>query len=242
MSEQSFDLSRQMYERRQRRRDKVMLISLIELLTILTFVATAFALVSKQELDLSKNNAAYVAKLEARIRGLEEANRKLEQDNQRLRKENATLWEAYFGQPLPDDPVSRARMMGELQRRGFGVPLCSTPSGRLFLVYLNDRVDGVDSYSFIQGPWPVSEAGAVRLIPGVEELLGGESLTKDQVQAFASRVRAFGDAQRPACRYRILAQERHTNLALYKEQLSFLDKFFRTSRANEPVSAPTGTP
>lgn len=216
------------YEKRQRRRDKIVLISLVEMLTIITFISVGMAFVTQQDVDLTRNWRLELEQVQEQRdsvrRELTEARATIE----RQERELAILWDAYFGQPLPPNAELRREALEGMRARGFGMPTCEQPHGLLLRVETFIGSDGSESFR-ANGAWGADESAVAQAIPGVSALIAAGNVSRSDWAPLANQIEQYGEAQPIGCRYRILHDEQHDNLQQYKSQNRFLQSFFRVN-------------
>lgn len=221
------------HDRRQRRRDKVVLLSLVEMLTIITFISVGMAFVTQQDVDLTRDWRSELADAQERNHTLQQELTSAQETIARQERELAILWDAYYGQPLPSDAALRREMLERMRStQGFGMPACPSPDGLLLRVETYVGADGADTFRAFPS-WTPADAETAEAIPGVASLTHAAApLDRAQFSALAMQVRAHGEAQPFGCRFMVLLDEQHENLRLYKSEVRFLRAFFRV-RASE---------
>lgn len=235
-------------QRRQRRRDRLLMMTLIELLAIMVFVAMAYALASRNEAEISTD---WKAKYEASQRELADAKAsivELRAQVEEARAAAAALAQAYDGEPLPVNPdeawaevLERARTASQTQQQqaaaqqariaaaldgkgAFGVPRCPVPTWAMtVLLYADDTLQAIPA-------WRPGEVTSVEQMPAIAELVGAGRISRDRFSALSSQVNiqsgkfdgcVLGVTARPAERYF------HD---LYIRQVNQLDQWFAVKR------------
>jgi hypothetical protein len=222
-------IARQM---RQTRRDRVLMISLVEMLSILVFVAMAYAMVTNTErVDLNRQFKSEVLKLRSFLNDREEAIKKLTLERDKWRQEAEALHIEYTGTPIkttPDDvlPLPRPPSLGK--GAGDGRVRCAFPAERLFTIEMHAN----GFYRAIPA-WRSTEDAQARALPGVAAILAegktAEVRFAQLANAIAQQAPPEG-AKGEACRYVVTADDKLIDSKLeYKRQMEFLTKYFRTN-------------
>lgn len=235
-------------QRRQRRRDRMLMMTLIELLSIMVFVAMAYALASRDEAELSTDWKTQYQKSQAQ---LADANKKLAAVRRELelaRHAAAVLAEEYTGQPLPIDPdksweevqrilkeIAEKRRSGsqDQQRRtatalagggAFGLPTCITPAtAYTVMLYADETLQALPA-------WEARDQQTMTAMPGATALVSAGRVPRVKFAEFAKQANI--DAGRNgACMLRVTARPAEPYYHdVYMRQVNELARWFSVRR------------
>lgn len=207
-------------ERSKRRRDRVLMISIVELLTILVFVAMTYALVNETDASLRPNLERELREARARIEVLETENGKLQAERDMWRR-IALAARDLVGLPQNATPEEIER---EIRRRlgGSARGICASPSGTLIRVHLlaDGKLD-VEAGGGLRGaPWTPEETAEAHAIPGFEALIAEPAMTQARFLELAAPLNEQGVHRAPPCGYRAETLSEHDGRRLAFEQVN----------------------
>lgn len=214
-----------LYERRQRRRDKVMMITLVEVLTIFLFIMMAFALVAQSEVVMAHNLRQQLDALRVAHRELQLRLAMTERERDRYLRQRNMLLHMYNLDRFVDHNDQLDDFLNDPRRRSLTYPVCPAPTGFML------RIDLLPDGSFQARPaWPAAEQAAATSIPGVASLINAGPIGAVHFAQLAGVVRLAGERRPEACRFLVSAVAQHENLRLYLQQLPSVEQQFRTRR------------
>jgi hypothetical protein len=220
-------------EVQRRRRERVLMFLLVELLTILTFIAMGFAFVTQNELNIGRNYRDELAALEERHREVLAENRRLTEELEAVRRQLQQIIQALSIQRVIANPEEFERWLEEQRQRTLqALPVCENPAGPLL------------AFEFL----PNGDFRAVRAAatgegaPDVGPILSQGAMSRSTLGEFARPLSDFGRDQRNPCRYRATAVARHENLRLYLRQMTTLRGYFYVRELGVAADMPVAPP
>ncbi len=204
-------------EVQRRRRERVLMFLLVELLTILTFIAMGFAFVTQNELNIGRNYRDELAALEQRHREVLAENRRLTEELEAVKRQLQQIIQALSIQRVIANPEEFERWLEEQRQRSLqALPVCETPTGPLLALELLPNGD------FRAVPAAALGEGTPNLGP----ILAQGAMGRATFIEYARPLSDFGREHRDPCRYRATALARHENLRLYLQQVTTLRAYF----------------
>jgi hypothetical protein len=238
------------------RKERVQTTMLIELLSLLIFLAIAFAFVSKEEsertnpwkekydriaMELQHRKAEIaklsrdLAKIRAQVRFLEEANRLLRASvdgplaaNDKRIMLTAVQLESLNARLINSEALLQERQIenGQLRARLDGKGGTDLPRCAVAPGYLY-KIEVSGADAYrVTANWPATAAEAVAKVTGAKALGQGRSLSRPQFEQLAAQVSHWGKTQSPQCGFTAVVIESHGNLTLYKIQQRTVGKYF----------------
>ena len=235
-------------QRRQRRRDRMLMMTLIELLSIMVFVAMAYALASRDEAELSTDWKSQFKQAQAQLADAQKQILALRKDVEEARHAAAVLAEEYTGQPLPIDPaksweevqkllktIADKRSTGsqDRQRRietalngggAFGLPACASPaSAYTVMLYADETLQALPA-------WEKRDQKEVASMASVMKLVSAGRLPRGQFSELAKQAN-IDAGRREACMLRVTARPAESYFHdVYMRQVNELARWFAVRR------------
>ncbi|MDH5179093.1 MAG: hypothetical protein OEZ39_06210 [Gammaproteobacteria bacterium] len=102
-----------------------------------------------------------------------------------------------------------------------GYPICAITSGFLLEIELNS-----DGSLLVKPAWSEGAEADARDIPGVTQLIHGQSISIDNFSEHASQIYTWGDQQTIPCRFSIRTVRKSEDLTTYLSQIKTVEKYF----------------
>lgn len=229
---------------------------LIELLSLLIFLAIAFAFLAKEESERTnpwkekhdrvaaqllsaqktiRRLTQDVVEAKARIKLLEEANRLLRASingplaaNDRRVMLSAEQLASLNARLVNAEALLQERQVenGRLRERLAGRGGTDLPRCAISPGYLL-RIEVTGADVYrVRANWPATAAPDVRRVNGAVELGQAGSVSRRGFESLAAKVSAWGRVQAVPCGFTVLVTESHGDLSLYKSQQRTIGKYF----------------
>jgi hypothetical protein len=204
-------------ERSKRRRDRVLMISIVELLTILVFVAMTFALVTQNDAVIGQSWRTKYLSLHEKYKAKESELAAMREERDMYKR----IAESYARQIRRPELIGHPRELEREARRreklmGTARGFCSMPANALLRVHL--QANG--ALRVEPGSWTADEAPRAAALSGVQEIIRERTMSPER---FAGLGRVIDEAAKglsPPCRYRVETVREHADLPLYLRQMN----------------------
>lgn len=119
------------------------------------------------------------------------------------------------------DNAGLRRQLARAKGGGLDLPKCAVTPG--FLISVTLLGDG----EFVTKPlWIPVAASTAKAVPGLAALASSTARSQSDFGRLAAQVKSWGTSQLTPCAFTAIVTENHSNLGLYKRQISFVGRYF----------------